>query len=86
MSSIISSKGSGSGPILSFKLANYRDRYHNALMNNNNDIVPVTKDQQIGCTYADTARVMTMIAPDFGAHCDGFDWDSWKDEMKERDL
>jgi hypothetical protein len=53
---------------------------------NNNDIITVTEDQQIGCTYADTARVMAMIAPDFGAHCDGFDWDSWKDEMKERDL
>jgi hypothetical protein len=51
-------------------------------MNNDNDIITVTEDQQIGYRpwkYADTARVMATIVP-------GFDWDSWKDEMKERDL
>jgi hypothetical protein len=31
-------------------------------------------------TYAFTARLMASCGPD-----DGFDWDAWKDEMKERD-
>jgi len=53
---------------------------------NNNDIITITEDQQIGCTYADTARVMAQIEIGFGGHCAGFDWDSWKDEMKERCL
>lgn len=30
-------------------------------------------------TWADTARLMAEIDPDF-------DWDAWKDEMKESDL
>lgn len=30
-------------------------------------------------TYADTAQVMADLMPDF-------DWDSWKDEMKEQDI
>lgn len=32
-------------------------------------------------TWAFTARLMARACPD-----DGFDWDAWKDEMKERDL
>lgn len=30
-------------------------------------------------TWADVARMMRDLDP-------GFDWDSWKDEMKEQDL
>ena len=33
-------------------------------------------DQPTDWTYADTAKIMAEIMPDF-------DWDAWKDEMKE---
>jgi hypothetical protein len=36
-----------------------------------------TPEPEVG-TYAATARTMAAIFPDF-------DWDAWKDEMKERD-
>jgi len=32
-------------------------------------------------SYAATARMMASLGGD-----DGFDWDQWKDEMKERDF
>ena len=35
-------------------------------------------DQPSEVTYADTAKVMAQIMPDF-------DWDAWKDEMKENE-
>ncbi len=37
-----------------------------------------TTEPQVG-TYAYTARMMAEIMPEY-------DWDAWKDEMKERDL
>ena len=44
----------------------------------NNTITDTTTEEQV-CTYADTARIMAGILPDF-------DWDDWKDQMKEQDL
>ena len=32
-------------------------------------------------SWASVARLMAQSSPD-----DGFDWDAWKDEMKERDM
>ena len=32
-------------------------------------------------SWAETARMMAQMFPD-----DGFDWDAWKDQMKEGDL
>jgi hypothetical protein len=37
---------------------------------------PNEDEQPEAGTYADTARVMAEILPDF-------DWDAWKDEAKE---
>jgi hypothetical protein len=46
---------------------------------NNNNSVPVKEEHQNIWTYADTAQVMANLMPNF-------DWDTWKDEMKESDL
>lgn len=51
--------------------------------NNNNPVIsvhtatPLLREPPFG-SWAYVARIMADIEPDF-------DWDSWKDEMKERD-
>lgn len=42
--------------------------------NTNNEV-----NEVVEWTYADTAKEMAKIMPDF-------DWDAWKNEMKEGDL
>lgn len=39
------------------------------------DPTPESVEPEVG-TYASTARLMAEICPDF-------DWDAWKDDMKE---
>ena len=45
----------------------------------NNNITVNELNEATQWTYADTAKAMAEIMPDF-------DWDSWKDEMKEGSL